>query len=86
MWPMDAGIKRTLDTTPWTGMPEVMLDGHTPEGKAAGRQITLLSGHYENHLRLAQVLDTLGWEELRRRAHQPIALPRVNPQGEFSFS
>jgi hypothetical protein len=84
--PTDAGKIRTIDVTPWTGMPEAMLDGHTPEGCKAGRQITLLSGHYENHLRLAQLVERVGWAEVRKRTHGSIASPVPDPQGEFGFA
>lgn len=69
MQPADEGIRRTLDETPWTGMPEAMLDSHTPEGRVAKRRMTILSGHYSQHAQLAQIVSEKGWEHVRRIVH-----------------
>lgn len=49
----------------WVGMPINILDEHTYEGKKAGRKITLLSGHYENHLKIGERVMKEGWEHIR---------------------
>lgn len=68
MTPRDAGMTRDVDTSPWRGMPSVMLDGHTFEGKLAGTKVTLLSGHYHNHRHLAERVASEGWASIRREA------------------
>lgn len=55
---------RLVSDQPWRGMPIAMLDGHTMEGKALGKTGTVLSGHYPNHLRLAEIVKRDGWESI----------------------
>ena len=74
--PADAGQERTIDATPWAGMPTAILDGHTYEGKETGRKQTILSGHYEQHLRIAGIVAGEGWEPIRREVHGQHARPR----------
>lgn len=68
IWPKDAS-RRPIDKTPWRGMPTVMLDGHTFEGKKAGVIVALLSGHYHNHLELSRKVAAGGWDAVRKEAH-----------------
>jgi hypothetical protein len=67
--PQDEGKRRTVDMTPWTTMPTAMLDGHTMEGKSMKVVVTLLSGHYSNHLTLSKTLPRLTWDGLRAQVH-----------------
>jgi hypothetical protein len=70
MLPQDAGIKRSLDPTPWTGMPAAMLDNHTLEGRRRRTEKTILSGHYDQHLRLSEIVGAHGWDHVRALVHQ----------------
>jgi hypothetical protein len=84
--PTDVGQRREVDATPWAGMPSVMLDGHTLEGKIAKRSVTLLSGHYHQHLKLSRLVAAGGWEAIRTEAHgSGLVTARPAPQGEFCF-
>ena len=67
--PKDAGVIRKVDRTPWTTMPPAMLDGHTREGRWKGRRMTILSGHYENHLTLSKMVKEIGWNGVRKAVH-----------------
>ena len=60
---------RDVDPLPWGAMPAAMADGHTPEGKAAGRKVLVLSGHYDNHLVLARRVAAEGWDLIRKEVH-----------------
>jgi hypothetical protein len=80
--PMDAGVQRPLDLSPWVGMPEAMVDGHTPEGRKAGVKDTLLSGSYSQHLALSQRVERdAGWDGIRAEVHsrtliaEPVLMP-----------
>ena len=50
-------------------MPAVMLDGHTYEGKKANVLVTLLSGHYHNHLALSKLVAAGDWQSVRAVTH-----------------
>ena len=76
--PTDSGLKRTLDLTPWTGMPQDMLDSHTLEGKVSNRGATMLSGHYSKHLALSRLVEAHGWEWVREEVH---SAPKARSRG-----
>ena len=63
------GEKREIDRTPWTGIPKVMADSHTYEGKKIGQGITLLSGHYSQHRRIGILVQEKGWQWIREQVH-----------------
>jgi hypothetical protein len=63
---------REIDPTPFTGVPAVMADGHTYEGKRRGVTMTILSGHYEQHRRIGQLVMADGWDPIRRAMHQDL--------------
>lgn len=67
--PDDPGIRREPDLAPWQGIPAAMLDGHTREGKSAGTAVTVLSGFYASHRKLARLVEAEGWEGVRQRVH-----------------
>lgn len=73
--PDDAGMRRKLDEATWRGMPKVMLDGHTMEGRQLGQRVELLSGHYEQHRVIGQRVMREGWDRIRAEAHEEIAQP-----------
>jgi hypothetical protein len=73
--PDDPGVRRTLDEAPWRGMPQVVLDGHTPEGKRVGQRVGLLSGSYEQHRVIGQRVMKEGWGPIRAEAHEETAQP-----------
>src|SRR5262249_41504537 len=58
-----AGRVRSVDSSPWRGMPSAMLDQHCVEGRQRDTHITLLCGAESQHLVLAQrVQADGGWE------------------------
>jgi len=63
------GVRREIDKTKWAGVPAAVVDGHTREGRDLGRRITILSGHYENHLKLGQMVGKIGWAKVRKMVH-----------------
>jgi hypothetical protein len=67
--PEDYGIRREVDRTPWTGMPEAMLDLHTPEGRNSHRFVTILSGTYKQHHAIGQIVMKEGWGRIRDEVH-----------------
>ena len=67
-------LKRSLDPTPWSGMPPAVLDKHTPEGRKFRTRITVLSGSYENHRRLGELVGNHGWEGVRVEVHRDAPL------------
>jgi hypothetical protein len=73
--PKDAAVRRPLDDAPWRGMPKVMLDGHTLEGKQLGQRVGLLSGHYEQHRVIGQRVMREGWDPIRAEAHENTIQP-----------
>jgi hypothetical protein len=73
--PKDTGVRRPLDDAPWNGMPKVMLDGHTLEGKRLGQRVGLLSGHYEQHRVIGQRVMREGWDPIRAEAHENTIQP-----------
>ena len=79
MQPSDAGKTRDLDDTPWTGMPEAMLDSHTYEGKVARVDATVLSGHYAQHARLSKLVTDGGWQSVRSVVHSKVRRVAVKP-------
>lgn len=64
-----SGGKREIDRTPWTGIPKVMADSHTYEGKEVGQRITLLSGHYSQHRKIGRLIQEKGWQWIRDQVH-----------------
>lgn len=50
----------------WEGMPKVIIDGHTYEGKVRRIQTTKLSGHYHIHREIGQEVSKNGWTNLRQ--------------------
>jgi hypothetical protein len=73
--PNDTGVMRRLDGAPWRGMPKVVLDGHTLEGKRLGQRVALLSGHYQQHRVIGQRVMREGWGPIRAEAHEDIVSP-----------
>lgn len=67
MNPKDTNKKRKAFHMKWSGMPECVLDAHTFEGKKKGNDVTLLSGHYENHDVIGKRVMKEGWSGLRLR-------------------
>jgi hypothetical protein len=67
--PNDSGVRRTIDDAPWRGMPSVILDGHTVEGRSLGQRVTLLSGHSEQHRVIGTRVMREGWQSIRAEAH-----------------
>jgi hypothetical protein len=65
----DQPATRELDLTPWTGMPAVMADVHTEEGRGRLTFTTLLSGTYRQHGNIGRLVMDEGWAALRQRAH-----------------
>lgn len=63
--PQDVGVRRSAFKMEWNGMPLAILDGHTYEGKQMKHEITLLSGHYENHRKIGRIVMSEGWDVLR---------------------
>lgn len=73
------GGKRDIDSTPWEGMPKVMADSHTIEGKELNQWITLLSGHYSQHRKLGELVQREGWGSVREKVHHsPFMVPIVD--------
>lgn len=61
----------------WKGMPKNVLDSHTYEGRRMGQKVMLLSGHYENHLKIAERVMIEGWDRLRQEfINDEIATPK----------
>jgi hypothetical protein len=59
-------------------MPPAMLDSHTFEGKATGG--TVLSGSYQQHRRIGELVECGGWDYLRAKVHgEPKAGTPVTP-------
>ena len=76
--PADAGVVRTLDTWPWSGMPAAVIDGHTWEGRRKGVAQTIVSGHYECHRRLGLLVRARGggWQAVREQVHREVLVAR----------
>ena len=64
------GGRREIDRTPWTGIPKVMADSHTYEGRKMGQGITLLSGHYSQHREIGRLVQEKGWQWIRDQVHK----------------
>ena len=65
--PKDSGVKRRPLSLKYTGMPECILDGHTYEGKLSNKSVLLLSGHYDNHLKISEKVSSVGhWGLIRK--------------------
>ena len=80
--PKDEGVLRDPFHHPFTGVPMSVVDSHTLEGKRSGAGMTILSGHYENHLRLHRVF-TEGWGWVRDQvAAEPVYKVRAKPVEE----
>gem|GEM_PF-1639058 len=45
-------------------MPVAMADMHTEEGRDAGRFVTVLSGTYNQHFKIYQIVQAQGWEAI----------------------
>lgn len=67
--PTDTGTRRQIDDATWRGMPNLMLDGHTLEGRRLGNRLTLLSGHYDQHRVIGQRVMREGWGLIRAEVH-----------------
>jgi hypothetical protein len=66
--PKDEGVKRLPFNSPFIGMPQCILDGHTKEGKEKGLTIGLLSGHYDNHRKIGENIAKIGhWGVIRKQ-------------------
>lgn len=63
------GGLRRVDRTPFLGIPKVMADSHTYEGKRMGQSITLLSGHYSQHREIGRLVQEKGWQWIREQTH-----------------
>lgn len=63
------GGRREIDRTPWTGIPKVMADSHTYEGRKMRQRITLLSGHYSQHRKIGRLVQEKGWGWIREQVH-----------------
>lgn len=82
--PKDSGARRPLCQSLFAGMPACMADAHTFEGKARQTEVTLLSGHFENHLALAErVARDGGWELIRQEALATMLPAKENPQRQL---
>ena len=60
--PDDRGVLRPIYDRPFDGMPIVVLDNHTYEGRISKRGGTFLSGSYETHLEISHNVQKHGWE------------------------
>lgn len=78
--PADAGIKRAIDSRPFTGMLEDAIDGHTYEGKITKRHTTLLSGSYEQHLEISKIVEAEGWDAIRTSTHSRVRRAILRPE------
>jgi hypothetical protein len=78
--PADEGVRRELDETPWRGMPKAMIDAHTAEGRRRRSGYTVVSGDYDTHRAIAELVEAQGWGELRARVHAELAEPTVEAQ------
>jgi hypothetical protein len=67
----------------WKGMPKNILDGHTFEGKRMKSEITLLSGHYENHLEIGNRVMVEGWNPLRQEFLKDDVIVKEIPKSLF---
>jgi hypothetical protein len=87
--------KRTVDMTPWKGMPPAIADMHTDEGrklaplglhilasggKWKGSYLTILCGHPEGHNWLCRVISEGGWEAARKLVHDEEPLEPTAPR------
>ncbi len=79
---------READLTPFTGVPAVMADSHTYEGKRRGITMTVLSGHYEQHRIIGQRVMADGWDPIRREMHAELLVGErwKVPQAESSMT
>lgn len=57
---------RTIDETPWTGIPKWAFDRHTSEGWQMNTLETPLSGTYEMHREIGKNVQAKGWESFRK--------------------
>jgi len=69
---------RTVDKREYIGMPAVVLDCHTYEGKRAGKDCLLASGHYHQHKKISEMVLRDGWDKFRELFHTDI-LKREDP-------
>lgn len=72
--PADSGVRRAIDPAPFRGVPAVMADSHTYEGKRRGTQMTILSGHYEQHREIGRLVMAHGWGPIREAMHAELLL------------
>ena len=61
----DHGGFRTVDMTPFRGIPVSCCDKHTTEGYSRG--YTWLSGSWENHRALGKLVQERGWSCVQKR-------------------
>lgn len=78
--PKKKNYKREPLIAEWKGMPVNILDEHTYEGKKVGRKITLLSGHYENHLAIGNRVMKEGWGLIRKEFLADDIAPKFQEQ------
>jgi hypothetical protein len=83
MAPSDAGVTRSVDRSPFLGIPAAMADKHTLEGKRLGTYGTVLSGFYEQHAAIARRVAAEGWGPLREEVHAGDIL--YPPRPELTF-
>ncbi len=58
--------KRTISKEKFVAMPKAVLDCHTSSCSVFNlRRVSILSGTYENHLKLAELVQQNGWEYVR---------------------
>lgn len=62
--PTDEGKTRNVLELDFKGIPDCVIDGHTYEGKQLGRSCLLLSGHYENHRKIGEIVMKNGWNPI----------------------
>lgn len=67
---------RTLDETPFRGIPPAFADQHTPEGWERKTPFTLLCGHPKSHRMLGSQVQKIGWDGIRRQVHSEGILPK----------
>lgn len=56
--------RRQINFFPFQAMPVAMADMHTEEGRDAGRFATVLSGTYNQHFKIYQIVQAQGWEAI----------------------
>lgn len=57
-----SGGRREVCTEPWEGLPTIVCDEHTKEGRIWGVEATLVSGHPRMHRELSKRVHLTGWQ------------------------